>query len=210
MSTTGTKVPSVYRVPSKADPELKQFAESIKEAVEIRLGRRGDPRDRAITLRELIDSGMAKELLDNPFDPNAGVGTIDFEGTTVTDFTIPPTPTGFSVAASYTSFILSWDNPQMGNFAFTEVWRNTSNDLGSATKVDTTSAFVWSEEVGYAKTFYYWVRHVSTSGIEGAFSPSSNHFGTTSIDIAAVMTTLGDTLADLPGYTTLTLSLIQL
>ena len=147
---------------------------------------------------------MAKELLDNPFDPNAGVGTIDFEGTTVTDFTIPPTPTGFSVAASYTSFILSWDNPQMGNFAFTEVWRNTSNDLGSATKVDTTSAFVWSEEVGYAKTFYYWVRHVSTSGIEGAFSPSSNHFGTTSIDIAAVMTTLGDTLADLPGYTTLT------
>ena len=204
MATTGTKVPSIYKVPTKADPELKLFADSVKEALEVRLGRRGDPRDRAITLRELIESGMAKELLDNPFDPNAGVGTVDFTGNTLTDFTIPPTPTGFSVAAAYTSFILSWDNPQMSNFANTEVWRSTTNNLGAAVKVDTTSAFVWSEEVGYAKTFYYWVRHVSTSGVEGAFSPSSNHFGTTSIDIAAVMTTLGDTLADLPGYTTLT------
>ena len=130
MATKGTKVPSVYKVPTKADPELKLFAESIKEAVEVRLGRRGDPRDRAITLRELIDSGMAQELLDNPFDPNAGVGDIDFTGNTQTDFTIPPTPTGFSVSAAYTSFILAWDNPQMGNLAFTEVWRSANSSIG--------------------------------------------------------------------------------
>ena len=37
----------------------------MKEAQEIRLGRRGDPKDRAITLRELIDSGLAEELKDN-------------------------------------------------------------------------------------------------------------------------------------------------
>ena len=202
MATKGTKVPSVYKVPSKADPELKQFAESIKEAVEVRLGRRGDPRDRAITLRELIDSGMAQELLDNPFDPNAGVGGIDFEPQTVTDYTIPPTPTGVSVSASYTSFILAWDNPQMGNFANTEVWRSTTSSIGDAIKVDSTSAFVWSEEVGYAKSYYYWVRHVSTSGIAGQYSSSGT--GTTSIDIGAVMANLSETLANLPGYSTLT------
>ena len=114
MATTGTKVPSIYKVPSKADPELKQFAESVKEAVEVRLGRRGDPRDRAITLRELIDSGMAKQLLDNPFDPNAvtGVGTVDFTTNTVIDSTLPSTPTGFVVTAAYTSFTLAWDLPQ--------------------------------------------------------------------------------------------------
>ena len=202
MATKGTKVPSVYKVPTKADPELKLFAESIKEAVEVRLGRRGDPRDRAITLRELIDSGMAQELLDNPFDPNAGVGGIDFTGNTKTDFTIPPTPTGFSVSAAYTSFILSWDNPQMSNLAFTEVWRSANSSIGDAIKVDSTTAFVWSEEVGYAKTYHYWVRHVSTSDIEGQYSSSGN--GTTSIDIAAVMSNLTQTLADLPGYSTLT------
>ena len=202
MATKGTKIPSVYKVPTKADPELKLFAESIKEAVEVRLGRRGDPRDRAITLRELIDSGMAQELLDNPFDPTAGVGGIDFTGNTKTDFTIPPTPTGFSVSAAYTSFILSWDNPQMSNFAYTEVWRSANSSIGDAIKVDSTTAFVWSEEVGYAKTYYYWVRHVSTSDIEGQYSSSGN--GTTSIDIAAVMSNLTQTLADLPGYSTLT------
>lgn len=202
MATKGTKVPSVYKVPSKADPELKLFAESIKEAVEVRLGRRGDPRDRAITLRELIDSGMAQALTDNPFDPNTGVGPTDFEGTTVTDYTIPPTPTGFTATATYTSFVLAWDNPQMGNFAYTEVWRSADSSIGNAIKVDTTSAFVWSEEVGYNKTYHYWVRHVSTSDIEGQYSASRS--GTTSIDIGAVMTNLSETLADLPGYSTLT------
>ena len=72
MATSGTKVPSIYTVPSNVDPQLKNYMVSIQEAVEVRLGRRGDPRDRAITLRELIDSGLAEELLDNPFDPNAG------------------------------------------------------------------------------------------------------------------------------------------
>ena len=62
MSTSGTKVPSIYTVPSSVDPQLKNYMVSIQEAVEIRLGRRGDPRDRAITLRELIDSGLAEEL----------------------------------------------------------------------------------------------------------------------------------------------------
>ena len=205
MATTGTKVPSIYKIPSKADPEVKQFAESIKEAVEVRLGRRGDPRDRAITLRELIDSGLAKELTDNPFDPNVGERPIDFEPQTITDYTIPPTPTGFTATAAYTSFTLSWDNPQMSNLAYTEVWRHTSDDVTSATRIDTTSAFVWSEEVGYNKTYWYWVRHVSTSDIIGQFSTSSGsaNTGTTSVDVGAVMSSLSETLADLPGYSSL-------
>ena len=205
MATTGTKVPSIYKIPSKADPEIKQFAESIKEAVEVRLGRRGDPRDRAITLRELIDSGLAKELTDNPFDPNVGERPIDFEPQTITDYTIPPTPTGFTATAAYTSFTLSWDNPQMSNLAYTEVWRHTSDDVTSATRIDTTSAFVWSEEVGYNKTYWYWVRHVSSSDIIGQFSTSSGsaNTGTTSVDVGAVMSSLSETLADLPGYSSL-------
>ena len=77
MSTTNTKVPSIPAVP-KNEREATAFNNSIKEALEVRLGRRGDPKDRAVTLRELIDSGMAKELLDNPFDPNAGTGVTDF------------------------------------------------------------------------------------------------------------------------------------
>jgi hypothetical protein len=203
VATTGTKVPSIYKVPSKADPELKLFANSVKEALEVRLGRRGDPRDRAITLRDLIESGMAKQLLSNPFNPDAGVGTIDFEPQTITDYTIPPAPTGFTVAATYTAFVLAWDPIQLGNtyFAYTEVWRNGSDDINTAARVDTTSAAVWSESAGYDTTYYYWVRHVSTSGIEGPFTGPKS--GTTSVDISAVMEELSQTLANLPGYGTL-------
>ena len=41
MSTSGTKVPSIYTVPSSIDPQPKNYMVSIQEAVEVRLGRRG-------------------------------------------------------------------------------------------------------------------------------------------------------------------------
>ena len=205
MATEGTKLPAVYRIPSTADPQLKLFAESVREILEVRLGRRGDPRDRFVTLRELIDSGLAKELKDNPFDPNAAIPSVGFtasfdETERITN-TLPPKPTGFTVAAAYTSFNLSWNHPQLANFAYTEIWRHTSNDVSSAIRIDTTPAHVWTEEVGYAKTYYYWVRHVTKADVLGPFSDVGS--GSTSIDIGAVMTTLTEDLQDLPGYDTL-------
>jgi len=199
MSTTGTKVPSLVSIPSKVDPQLKRTLDSLIEALEIRLGRRGDPRDRAITLRELIDSGLAQELLDNPFNPNAGTGVVDFEPpSALNDVTIPPAPTGLAVSAAFTTSVLSWDDPQFGNFAFAEVFRATSNDISNAVIADTTTASVWSDSVDYNQTFYYWVRFVSTSDIRGPFAGSVN--ATTAANISAVMTSLSQTLADLPGY----------
>jgi len=65
-----TKVPGLPAIPSDASPDLKAYLKALGEALEIRLGRRGDQRDRAITLRELIDSGLAKELKSAPFNPN--------------------------------------------------------------------------------------------------------------------------------------------
>ena len=178
MSTTGTKVPAIIDIPADIDPKIKRVLDSLKEASEVRLGRRGDPRDRAITLRELVDSGLAVELKDNPFDPNAGTGETDFA---LPPFIqpdpsapVPPTPTGLSAGAAFTTITLNWDDPQISNLAFTEVWRNGSDNLGSATRVDTVSASVWSDTVDTAQTFYYWVRHVNTNSVTGTFSSSVN------------------------------------
>ena len=38
-----TKVPAIKNIPAKTDPETKLALESMKEALEVRLGRRGDP-----------------------------------------------------------------------------------------------------------------------------------------------------------------------
>ena len=178
MSTTGTKVPAIIDIPADIDPKIKRVLDSLKEASEVRLGRRGDPRDRAITLRELVDSGLAIELKDEPFNPNAGTGTTDFALPTFLQpdpsAPVPPTPTGLSAGAAFTTITLSWDDPQISNLAFTEVWRNGSDNLSSATRVDTVSANVWSDTVDTAQTFYYWVRHVNTNSVTGTFSSSVN------------------------------------
>ena len=70
MTIRPTKVPGFPKVPASVDPQTRQFLAALVEAVEIRLGRKGDPIDRAITLRELIESGLAKRLKETPFDPN--------------------------------------------------------------------------------------------------------------------------------------------
>ena len=52
-----TKVPALKNIPAQVDRETGLALESIREALQVRLGRRGDPKDRAVTLRELVDSG---------------------------------------------------------------------------------------------------------------------------------------------------------
>ena len=66
---SATKVPALKNIPTKLDRELADTLKSMKEAQEIRLGRLGDPLDRAVTLRELVESGLAKRLSERPFDP---------------------------------------------------------------------------------------------------------------------------------------------
>ena len=208
MATTGTKVPAIKNIPPRTDPELKATLESIKEAQEIRLGRRGDPRDRAITLRELIDSGLAKQLKQNPFDPNAGTGTLDFTAITpLGDLTVPPAPVSLEASGVFTAVILNWNgmsaSAPYGNHAYTEIWRSRGNNLGGATLRATTTAFIYTDEAGYGETYYYWVRYVSTSNVPGPYNATNGTPATTAEDIATVMAQLSETLQDLPGYAAL-------
>jgi len=174
MATNETKIPSIPPIPSDVDPKLKTYLNAVDEALKVRLGRTGDPKDRAVTVRELIDTGLAENFKENPFDPNAGTPPNTFIPTERVDVTIPPDVTGFSGAGAFQKIILSWDPAQFGNFAFTEIWRHTSNNIGSATRIDTTRASVYADTVDLDANFYYWVRHVSTSNIFGQFTNGIN------------------------------------
>ena len=72
MATNETKLPSIPPIPSNVDPQLKTYLSAIEEVTKVRLGTLGDPKDRAVTVRELIDTGLAENFKENPFDPNAG------------------------------------------------------------------------------------------------------------------------------------------
>lgn len=169
-----TKLPSIPPIPSDVDPKLKTYLSAVDEALKVRLGTLGDPKDRAVTVRELIDTGLAENFLENPFNPNAGTPDNTFIPTEKVDLTVPPDVTGFSGVGAFQKIILSWDLAQFGGFAFTEVWRHTSNDIGGATRIDTTRAQVYADTVDYGANFYYWIRHVSTSNIQGQFTSGIN------------------------------------
>ena len=172
-----TKVPALPPIPSNVDPAVKAWLQAAKEGLEVRLGRRGDVRDRAVTLRELIESGLAKDLSTRPYDPNADL-SVDFvpffQGPE--DLAVPPKPTSLTASAGLTKIILSWTDgwTMFGNHAYTEVYRHSSNSLGDAIVIGTTAAGLFTDNVDPLTQYYYWVRHVSTTAVKGPFSNSAN------------------------------------
>jgi hypothetical protein len=202
-----TKLPGFKPIPAGIDRELAGSLTAIQEALEVRLGRRGDSLDRAITLRELIDSGLATQLAQSPYNPNTGATGFAPVRERPGDVIVPPAPTVLTAAGLFTDALLSWNQntntAPYGNHAFTEIWRSQAEDLSSAVLVGTTNAFIYTDKgLEYDFTYYYWVRFVSTSSIPG---PWSNMASATTIEnIAATMTALSEELQDLPGYTALT------
>ncbi len=198
-----TKVPALKNIPSTVDRELRDTLVSMKEAQEIRLGRLGDPLDRAVTLRELVDSGMAKQLTERPFNPD---GLTDFipNDETIQDLSIPPAPTGLEASGAFTEVIVNWNPAQYSNHAFTEVWRSRDDEVGTAVLITTTSSFIITDPVGYDQTYFYWVRFVSTSNVRGPFNRTNGTKATTIENIGAVMQQLSEELSNLPGFNLIT------
>ncbi len=205
-----TKVPAIKNIPAQVDTETKLALESMKEALEVRLGRRGDVLDRAVTLRELIDSGLATDLAKAPYNPNIA-GATGFGPATdeVGDVVVPPAPTSLTASGLFTDVLLSWNQSTntapYGNHGFTEIWRSQNEDLSSAVLVGTTNAFIYTDKgLEYDSTYYYWVRFISTTNTPGVYSNMAS--ATTVENIGATMTALSETLADLPGYNLLATS----
>jgi hypothetical protein len=173
-TTTPTKVPGLPKPPNNIDRSLRDYLSSVGEALEIRLGRKGDVRDRAVTLRELIDSGLAKELRNKKYDPNnTGNGlNVDFGGSTTFSET-PVTPVSFTATVGYSVITLKWEGPfyKYQGHSFTEVWRHTANTLADATLIGSSSNIYFIDAVGSGSaTYYYWIRHVSTANEPGPWS----------------------------------------
>ena len=178
-----TKLPGIPALPKDLSPDVAAYLNAVTQSLQVRLGQLGDPLDRAVTLRELIDSGLAEALKATPFDPNeisdsniGFVAPIDSA-----DLSIPPAPTGLSGDAGFKSVILSWSNgnTQFSNFAFSEVFRHTSDAIGSAVRVAVVTGNRVTDQVDTNSTYYYWVRHVSTANIVGPFNSTSGLAKTT-------------------------------
>lgn len=180
-----TKVPALPRIPADTPPSLRRYLELLEQTTNIRLGRRGDPRDRAITLRELIDSGLATELAQKPFDSNRG-GDPGFvpPGSKLPDLTVPPAPTGFSATGAFSTIIIAFTFPSYSNHSHTEIWSHTSDSIGDATLVGIQTGRVFTDPVGSGViNRYYWARHVNTDSVVGPFNAAAGTQAQTATDV---------------------------
>ena len=201
--TKATKVPGIPKVPTEASPLTRAFLNSVVEALEIRLGRRGDPKDRAVTLRELIESGLAKELKARPFDPNnfsggvGGGGSIGFgPSAPESDTSVPPIPTGLTAAGAYSVINLFWAQQfdTYPNHGLTEVWSSDTDDRTAAIFVGSSAGSSYMDNVGSGIKRYYWIRNVSLSGIAGKFNSESGTVAETSPDVEYLLEQLTEAI----------------
>jgi len=178
MSSAPSSIPSL---PINVDPQLRQFLSSIKENLEVRLRQRGNALDAAPTFRDLIDTGLLKikegvtTIGGKQYTAEQLLGLVQFTlPDWITSDTAPPAPTGLVVTTDKTNTILGWSSSTFDQYAETEVWRATDNNLSTAVKIGSTSGNTFTDglpDPGVA--YYYWIRDVAYNFLAGPFNDVS-------------------------------------
>ena len=175
-----TVKPSLPAAPT--DPaQVRPFLDKMKEILEVYEGKRGNKFDSVITWRDLFNHG----LVDVNINGSAITGKPDtpiFTPRNYTqDFDVPPAPTNVTASAGFSNIILSWDEPTFKSFAYAEVWRSDTNNLGAASLIGSTTAWVYADAVGFTNiTKYYWVRFVNKNNVVGPYQGTSGVGASTS------------------------------
>lgn len=173
-----TRTPAIPDVRTGNPAEL--FA-AIKEWVEVRNGTRGDGLDRAVTLRDLLNAGLASPIDLNRLNPH-GIPPIPL-GTGDTDPDIPPTPEHLEAVGSFKYIILTWEFARgYSRLAYFEVWRSLTDNIADAIQIGQTFAPIYADNVGPGKSYYYWVRAVSDAAAS-PFNALSGTLGQTMMDV---------------------------
>jgi hypothetical protein len=181
----------------KIDPKLRAVLEALKEIQETGEGVRGDPMDRKLTIRDLVDAGLARlkpgsmtefgPVDDDPIDNDPPGSTL-----------IPPRPTGFNAIGSFGYVVLSWDIPGdlYLNHAFTNIYRSETDNFANAKVIGRDTGMMYTDHIREVEEegvgFYYWITFTSTEDREG---PPNNTSGT----YAEVIPDLGFLLDRLSG-----------
>src|SRR5690554_1584516 len=151
--------------------------ETVKEAVEVRLGRRGDPGEAGVTFNDLIDAGVVRgvgrlnprtgnpEISPGPGSPGSGGEAPSLP---------PPTaPSGFTVLGVFGGIHVLWDQPgYQFQIVYTEIRRGTGPDFEASDLLGIAGGNSYFDIIpGNAEeTFWYWARHVNVQGQTGPWS----------------------------------------
>ena len=200
-----TKLPSIRPV----DGTLQSATDAIKalkQIIDAREGATGSVMDKALTLRDLLDAGALQlnvggktigstnstavvfvgQGTPGPKGDTGSQGPAGLPGGGFADprpiLETPPTLGSLTVDGGFSNVFLQWTMAEYQNHRYVEVWRATTNSLGSASLIGTsTTNFYIDESSALSQTYYYWVRAVGiTAGnvtIYGAYNAVSGTAG---------------------------------
>lgn len=202
-------VPGTVATPDVTAQNILEVVRRLKTSVDSMAGQ-ADPLNRVLTVRDAsgIDLGQGRVVVvgGGSSAPTTSVpGPSDYDPET--DYATPPAPQDLVVNGGYATVILRWgaEPPSYRNPGFTQVWVNTTDNLGTATLLGISTSNFYVHEVGAGQTRYYWVRYVSASvpPVTGPYNATTGTVGTTAIDISAVLLALAGQIRETELYSTL-------
>lgn len=166
------------------DPKLQALYENL----EILNGARGKGMDRAVLVRDLVNLDLASVRKGAggsviPTKPGAGLPN----GGDTEQVEPPSIPLGVRASGGFYSILVEWDKPTYSGHAYTEVYRADDDNFSNASRIATTTANLWSDQVGASKTYYYWVRFVNKLDIKGPLQSTEGVKGQTQDDIGDIL-----------------------
>ena len=140
--------------PRIEDTGLRRSLDAIIERLEVLDGIRGDNLDKAVTWRELDESGFVLSqtygggwsVTTTPPSTGGGAGGGPVVGPAAA-------PTNLTAADIFLAILLSWDNPSF-NLQHVEVHRADVDNLSLAVMIGTTSAGKFIDYVGGGASYY--------------------------------------------------------
>lgn len=207
MGTRKTLVPAIPDVKVGDAQSIARAAAASKEAIEVGLGRRGDPLDRFLTVRELQDAGLIATAGDGrggiavtgPQAPggDGGGGAPIFDPDPpdygADDFTVPPAPRNVSGRGiPPNSIMVTWDPPNYGNHRSAEIFCLIEHPNGSAPTMAELLADLTAAKVGDADGTIFLHRDLvnvvrpGQQPIDAALNPSTRYYWVRFVSFANV------------------------
>lgn len=175
------KLPSLV---SKLPNDVKQFLERVREALT------GEGWDRFVTARDLVSSGIAKDINLTPGATGEVYGT-------------PPAPTNVQADGALANIILTWDRPVYRGHSHAEIWASGVDDLGQAVVIGMAPGAIFVHNIGGGATRYYWVRFVNLNGVAGPYNGTAGTLGQTGQDPAYLLELLTGEITESQLYQSL-------
>lgn len=199
MSDNRTDLPSI---------KSANFQQRTREVLMTYMGRQGDPLDRGLTLRDLLENGIVS--FPDGYKPRPGGGSIPLiPGGAIddeVDLTPPPTPTGFAVDAAISNIFIEHDAPtytqghgHMRTRVYGATWVSGALPVfADAIEITQFSGQVFAYPTNPNTTWHLWIKWETKDGVLSV-DPAGGTNGlvvTTGQDVAQLLAALEGELSE--------------